>query len=109
MAERKRTKEEARKYIELLNNCMNLQIDMQHAHLKDLIIPKEWSEISTIPPVQVKERITIRLDKDVVKFYKALGPGYQKRMNVVLRIFMLSMLAKECEGAFDRDWKGDPI
>ena len=109
MTERKRTKDEMRKHIEMLGHCMDVQADMKEAHVKGLIIPKEWADVSGIPPMPGKDRITIRLDKDVVKWFKHLGPGYQRRMNVVLRIYMLSTLSKELEGAFDRDWKGDPI
>ncbi len=35
----------------------------------------------------------IRLDADVVKFFKAMGPGYQPRINRVLRAFMHYRLA----------------
>ncbi len=109
MADRKRSKEEMRKHVEMLRHCMDVQSELQEAHLKGLIIPKEWAEVSGIPAMPGKERITIRLDKDVVKWFKHLGPGYQRRVNTVLRIYMLSTLSKELEGAFDRDWKGDPI
>ncbi len=109
MANRKPTKDEQRKHVEMLRQCMDVQRDLREAHLKELIIPKEWAEIAAIPPMPGKERITIRLDKDVVKWFKHLGPGYQKRMNTVLRVFMLSALSKELDGAYDRDWRGDPI
>ncbi len=35
-----------------------------------------------------KQAITIRLDADVVKWFKAQGGGYQTRMNAVLRRYM---------------------
>ena len=35
-----------------------------------------------------KERITINVDKDVLKFFKKGGRGYQTRMNRALRAFM---------------------
>lgn len=109
MTNRKRTKDEMRKHVEMLRHCMDVQSDLKEAHLKGLIIPKEWADISGIPPMPGKDRITIRLDKDVVKWFKNFGPGYQRRVNTVLRVYMLSTLSKELEGAFDRDWKGDPI
>jgi uncharacterized protein (DUF4415 family) len=35
-----------------------------------------------------KKQITIRLDPDVVNFYKKDGPGYQSRINKILRRYM---------------------
>lgn len=35
-----------------------------------------------------KQAISIRLDAHVVAFFKRPGPGYQKRINQVLRLFM---------------------
>lgn len=35
-----------------------------------------------------KQTITIRLDKDVLEWYKAQGKGYQTRINAVLRSYM---------------------
>lgn len=31
--------------------------------------------------------VTLRIDRDVVKKFKELGPGYQSRMNAVLRAY----------------------
>jgi len=38
-------------------------------------------------PVPPKASISLRLDADVVRWFKAQGPGYQTRMNAVLRAF----------------------
>lgn len=35
-----------------------------------------------------KERITVRLDADVLDWLKAQGPGYQTRLNAILRGYM---------------------
>jgi uncharacterized protein (DUF4415 family) len=37
----------------------------------------------------VKQQITARLDADVLDWLKAGGPGYQSRMNAILRAAML--------------------
>lgn len=43
------------------------------------------------PPKQrLKERLTIRLDADVVEWLKKQGPGYQTRINSILREIMES-------------------
>jgi uncharacterized protein (DUF4415 family) len=33
----------------------------------------------------VKQSISLRVDRDVLAWFKSLGPGYQSRMNSVLR------------------------
>lgn len=38
-------------------------------------------------PVAPKTSISLRVDADVLEWFKAQGPGYQTRMNAVLRAF----------------------
>lgn len=40
----------------------------------------------TKQPVGVKQIVTIRLDVDMLEWFKAAGPGYQTRINQVLQI-----------------------
>jgi uncharacterized protein (DUF4415 family) len=40
-----------------------------------------------LKPVPPKELIALRVDADVVEWFKSQGPGYQTRMNAVLRAF----------------------
>ena len=35
-----------------------------------------------------KQQLTVRLDRDVVAWFKAQGPGYQTRMNAVLKSYV---------------------
>ena len=37
-----------------------------------------------------KQAISVRLDPDILEFFKAGGPGYQTRMNAALRLYMNS-------------------
>ncbi|QNA87859.1 BrnA antitoxin family protein [Massilia sp. Dwa41.01b] len=39
-------------------------------------------------PSGVKQIVTIRLDVDMLEWFKAAGPGYQTRINQVLREHM---------------------
>ena len=39
-----------------------------------------------LPPK--KEAISFRVDSDILKWFRALGEGYQTRMNAVLRAFV---------------------
>jgi uncharacterized protein (DUF4415 family) len=46
-----------------------------------------WSDaVLVIPPK--KQPISIRVDEDVLDFFKKEGAGYQRRMNAVLRSYM---------------------
>jgi uncharacterized protein (DUF4415 family) len=47
----------------------------------------DWSTAEWVIP-QPKTAISIRLDADVLAFFKADGAGYQSRINAVLRSYM---------------------
>lgn len=47
----------------------------------------DWSKAVLVVP-RVKRAISIRLDSDIIDFFKQEGPGYQSRMNEVLRYYM---------------------
>ena len=48
----------------------------------------DWSKATIVVPVS-KSALSIRLDQDVLDFFKATGKGYQTRINAVLRHYML--------------------
>jgi uncharacterized protein (DUF4415 family) len=48
----------------------------------------DWSEAVLVMPPR-KKAISIRVDEDVLDFFKNEGAGYQRRMNAVLRSYML--------------------
>ena len=41
-----------------------------------------------LKPVPRKKQLTLRIDADVVAWYKAQGLGYQTRINALLRAYM---------------------
>jgi len=53
----------------------------------------DWSKAQLVMPRR-KEAISIRLDDDVLSYFKSLGAGYQTRINAVLRHFMEQTQAK---------------
>ena len=53
----------------------------------------DWSDAVLIAPPK-KKAISIRLDDDVLDFFKRGGAGYQRRMNSVLRHFMTEQRKK---------------
>lgn len=44
----------------------------------------------TLPPEGEKEQISIRLDEEIVDYFKRGGSGYQTRINAVLRAYVRS-------------------
>jgi uncharacterized protein (DUF4415 family) len=41
-----------------------------------------------LKPVPKKTLLSLRIDADVIDWFKAQGAGYQSRMNALLRAFM---------------------
>ena len=51
-------------------------------------LPKDFWDSAELVPAVVKEPISLRVDTDVLMWFRAEGPRYQSRMNAVLRSFM---------------------
>ena len=47
----------------------------------------DWSSAEVVVP-EAKQAISIRLDRDIVEFFKGTGPGYQTKINAVLRSYV---------------------
>ncbi|MCY4515405.1 MAG: BrnA antitoxin family protein [Candidatus Tectomicrobia bacterium] len=63
----------------------------QEAGLEPEIDPDEgefdWSRARVVMPPS-KQAISVRIDRDVLEFFKSQGRGYQTRINAVLRSYM---------------------
>ena len=46
-----------------------------------------WKNARVVMPGRGKRQLTVRLDGDVLDWFKAQGKGYQTRMNAVLRSY----------------------
>jgi uncharacterized protein (DUF4415 family) len=64
---------------------------MRDADIDDSDIPKLdrsfWKRAKLTLP-EPKDRLTIRVDHDVVAWLKRAGSGYQTRINAILRLYM---------------------
>jgi uncharacterized protein (DUF4415 family) len=49
-----------------------------------------WKDASLVFPVP-KQAISLRVDGDVLAWFKSSGPRYQSRMNAILRSYMAQM------------------
>jgi uncharacterized protein (DUF4415 family) len=57
--------------------------DPDWAEFKDI----DWSDAVLVIPAR-KKAISIRVDEDVLDYFKSQGEGYQRRINAVLRSYM---------------------
>ena len=119
VTERKRSKAEERYYAALLHEIEGLKqeqelrlLEMRNRDrkLKEQMIPAAWSRIEREVPVRPRKiRVTAAYDEELVKWFRAMGLGYQSRMNAVLKAYMLAMKSREITSPKDIDWKGDEI
>jgi len=60
------------------------------------LIPPEWYRMDELAPcVPKKTKITIRLDGEMVRWFRHLGNGWHGRMEMVLLAYMQAALAGE--------------
>jgi uncharacterized protein (DUF4415 family) len=73
------------------------QIDKDLRELDQLgRIPSGW--LTTGDPIEpATTRVTMRLDADMVRWFRKLGPRYQVRMNAVLRMYYHGVVSGEIE------------
>jgi uncharacterized protein (DUF4415 family) len=57
--------------------------DPDWAEFKDI----DWSDAVLVIPAK-KKAISIRVDEDVLDYFKSEGDGYQRRINAVLRSYV---------------------
>lgn len=71
-----------------LNMPLVLDAGQQVEDRPDEVLAHEsWTE--TVLPEQTRKKlISLRVDPEVLEFFKAQGPGYQTRMNAVLQAYM---------------------
>jgi uncharacterized protein (DUF4415 family) len=108
---RKRSPAEKRAYSELDLLVIELERAQLRQHAERMLsLPGGWCSLEKTSPTQPrKTSLTLRLDADVVKWYRALGSGYQARMNAVLRIYMKALVSKAIESRASTDWRGEAI
>jgi uncharacterized protein (DUF4415 family) len=47
-----------------------------------------WRRVSDLVPAENKQQITLRLDADVIEFFRGTGRRYQSRINAALRDYV---------------------
>lgn len=70
-------------------------------------IPSDFWDTAEVVSPQVKEAISLRVDRDVLEWFREGGPRYQSRMNAVLRSYMTAMERRRRRSAARRGGKRD--
>jgi len=68
--------------------------ELKQMYLDDRL-PVGWHHLETETIDPKKTRVTLRLDADMVRWFRKLGPRYQTRINKVLRMYYLGIISGE--------------
>tara|TARA_R110002051_G_scaffold36609_5_gene79308 strand:- start:2279 stop:2680 length:402 start_codon:yes stop_codon:yes gene_type:complete len=89
----KMTPKQKSQYTDFVNQMRDTILVFRNPALVKSLMPSEWRDLAR-KEVPKKERVTLRIDADVLRFFRKLGNGYQAEVNGVLRAFMLARLAE---------------
>ena len=79
---------------ERVRNMTDEEIEAAVASDPDAVpVGLDWSDAELVIPK--KQPVSIRLDEDVLDFFKETGSRYQTRINEVLRTYMKAQKAKK--------------
>ncbi|WP_209279390.1 BrnA antitoxin family protein [Parasedimentitalea huanghaiensis] len=86
---------------------MQLELERHQDELRkvwlDKSMPEDWNGMDSWERLdREKTRVTVRLDADMVRWFRKLGPGYGRRINAILRIYWMALLSGHIE-AYDGD------
>ena len=96
---RKQTPRQRAQMTYMMDVMRRLEWDLHNTIEATGRIPEEWHEIARKTPRAAKVKVNLRLEADVVKFFKSMGPDYGPRINDVLRSYMHARLAGVIRGA----------
>lgn len=76
-------------------DAMSQEVVERLADEEDGPLPEEWEKTAIIGLPPGKQAVKLRIDRDVLDWFRATGRGYQTRMNNVLRVFVLAHRSDE--------------
>ena len=84
--------------LDMMHELERLQTDVSVTWI-DKSLPDDWTGMEWDAPVdRHKTRVTLRMDSDMLRWFRKLGPGYQARINRVLRVYWMALLAGLIKG-----------
>jgi uncharacterized protein (DUF4415 family) len=106
MPDRKMTKTERLHYDRFLRNAWELKAETGVYPEMSWEIPEAWNILEKdLDVAEPKDRITLRLDRSVVQFYRAMGRGYQARMNRILATYAQMHILRMLEPDAGLEWR----
>ncbi|MDO5706773.1 MAG: BrnA antitoxin family protein [Paracoccus sp. (in: a-proteobacteria)] len=104
MAITKAAEARRRNYHYMADAMRRLEWDLHQTIFARMRIPPEWHEVAREKGQSKTTRVTIRLDEELVKFFRATGTDWQPRVNRVLSAWVHARLAGLIEGAETMDY-----
>ena len=62
--------------------------DIDYSDMPRQSVSVQWTHPGALVPAENKQQVTLRLDIDVLSFFKGTGKRYQSRINAALREYM---------------------
>ncbi|MCF6444069.1 BrnA antitoxin family protein [Nereida sp. MMG025] len=95
-----KTKAQRRAYLDAVKAGRKLEVDAQYAKRMARHMPQDWVHFEEWhkPDWKPKTKVTLRVDDVTLKYFKAMGPGYSTRLNLVLRYYTQMQLAGFLKG-----------
>lgn len=73
-----------RKLRQMKDDDIAISADHPESEVKHIVKGIARSGLKVVPP---KESVSLRIDADVLRWFRAKGAGYQTRINAVLRAY----------------------
>jgi uncharacterized protein (DUF4415 family) len=108
MEDRARTAAQELAHLKMMHELDKQKKDWSDILLREALIPNEWDKLERTAPVRPRrKKVTIALDEDVARWFHRLGEGYHRRMNAVLRTYMLAVMSETVLNQWDwnRHWE----
>ncbi len=107
MTDRKRSKTEEQSFDRMLGTLGEQLVEIDRLKRSFELIPPGWHRVAREAPVTPpKTKVSLKLDDDMVAWFRGLGRGWQPRMNAVLRAYMHAVISKAVKGAEAGDGAG---
>ena len=110
MTDRRQKQAQRRHEEEMAELLEDAQIEMMMIRRTRDLVPAGWQGLERSAPCRpTKTKMCIRLDADMLAWYRNLGNGYQNRMNAVLRAYMNAIISKHIECKDEKEWLNLPV
>ncbi len=100
MTNARRSKAEELSFSRMLDQLGDQMDEVERLKRGVELIPPGWHRVAREAPVTPpKTKVSLKLDDDMVAWFRSLGRGWQPRMNAVLRAYMHAVISKAVKGA----------